>query len=600
MRGLNAQGILGVFAARDYGVMADGQVDDAAAIQRTIYAASILGGGQVWLPSDASAVAIGSTILLPDDVELVIPAGCTLQLLPGANCDLIANADSVGGNSRIRISGAGVIDGNRLNQGAGNWHGVHLVNVSDPRIEGVQVKSCQGLGILLTGCTRPNVDAEGFDNGIDGLGLVDTIRGTIRGPFYDNCKVAAPGTGDGIHLDGASTDNVIISPVCYDSAAPADRRQGYGVREDAASTCDRNLVVGGSLDGNLTGTVSLIGASSKLIDLAAVIEQAALPSPLVFGGAGSPGASGKAADQAHVHPMPAAPTPADGSIANIKLGPDVARANLLTNGGMEVDQRGGTVTASGAYAHDRWLLTLGGTSTISVTDETTLVDTGSGHAMKAIYTHGTAVSTISQKLEGLAELKGRVLSLGIRVKVATANAVRPWISTDGGTTKTYGSYHTGGDTYEALKVENVAVAAGATSVMVGLELAASTTVYVDNAMLVIGSVACDYQWVHPHDDMDRCQRYYEVHGGVADGSVAYYGNAPGNNVQGFGRSFAVRKAVIPTMTKGGTWTVSNCGQPTAGGASVDGYFLSAGGTAAGNMVFSPNSADDTIIAEANP
>lgn len=373
MRGQNAQGILGVFAARDYGVIADGQIDDAAAIRRAVQAALIAGGGQVWLPSDGSAVAIGSTILLPDDVELVIPAGCTLRLIAGSNCDMIANSDPLGGNSRVRISAAGVIDGNRANQGAGNWHGIHLVNVTDPHVDsGITVQSCRGCGVLLSGCTRAVTDLVAIDNGIDGIDLLDTVRSVIRARAYDNCRVAAPGDGDGIHLEGASTDNVIIAPVCYDTLGGASR-QGYGVREDAASACDRNLIVGGSLADNLTGETSLVGANSKWVDNAAVLATAGLPTALSFGSAGALGVSTKAALEDHEHPMQAAPAsaPTDypylgfGSNAGLSAEVDIQSMQLVNEIiGWPVYVPNGTNLATG----NLWLRKSGTMGAVTVVD----------------------------------------------------------------------------------------------------------------------------------------------------------------------------------------------------------------------------------------
>ncbi len=287
MRGLNAEGLIGRIYTLDHGVKADGLTDDARAIQAAIEAGRILfgsAGGSVVLPP--GVVAIGSTVRLHDNQELEIPSGCTLQLLPGANSDMIANADQVGGNTRVRVTGGGVVDGNRANQGAGNWHGIHLVAVEDARVDaGLTVQSCRGCGVLLSGCTRAEGDLVATDNGIDGVDLLDTVRSVIRARAYDNCKVAAAGSADGIHMEGASTDNIVVASVCYDTLG-AGGRQGYGVREDAASTCDRNLIVGGSLEGNLTGAVSLIGASSRLVDTTALTNPMTTEGDLIVGAVG--------------------------------------------------------------------------------------------------------------------------------------------------------------------------------------------------------------------------------------------------------------------------------------------------------------------------
>ena len=300
-RGLNAQGILGVFAAVDFGVQADGQIDDAPAIQRAIAAASTAGGGVVVLPSDADAVAIGSTIRLPSHVELQIPAGCTLKLLPGKNVPLVANADETNGNAGARITGGGMIDGNRAENPDGTWHGVSLTKVTDAKIE-VAVESCRTDGIHLVECSRIDVRASATDNGRHGIALVDTSRAVVAGRAWDNGRVGDAGVGDGVNLAGASVDNV-LSVVAYDSSAD-EKRQGYGVREASESDCDRNTLVGCSLAGNLTGTISFVGASSKLVDNAATIATVGAPSTQAFGDAASLGESNQAARLDHKHAMP--------------------------------------------------------------------------------------------------------------------------------------------------------------------------------------------------------------------------------------------------------------------------------------------------------
>lgn len=182
----------------------------------------------------------------------------------------------------------------------------------------------------------------------------------------------------------------------------------------------------------------------------------------------------------------------------------------LVNGGMEVNQRGGTVTADLAYAHDRFQFLKGGTSTISITDETTIVDTGSGHSLKAVYTHGSAVSYIDQKLEHYLALRGRTITFAIRVRKGVASSVRPYIQATGA--RTYGATSVTTGAFTTMTV-TLAIPAGATSVTVGVELSISDTVYLDNATLCVGTAAMDYVPVQPADDLLRCQRFYQEIGG---------------------------------------------------------------------------------------
>ncbi len=289
----------------------------------------------------------------------------------------------------------------------------------------------------------------------------------------------------------------------------------------------------------------------------------------------------------------------DGLIHAAALASDVARANLLTNGGFDIWQRGnGPFTATNAYTADRWQIVLGGTSTISVSKDTTNQDAGSSACLAATYTHNAA-SSIQQKLEELAQLKTRSISLGVRVKASVDSSVRAWISTDGGTTKTYSGYHSGGGTYETLKVENISVPTGATAVQVGVELAASGTYYLDNGMLVVGSVAADYVPMHPADEWERCQRYYERHGfgTVAVPRVTGYQAAGGPIGQ---TVVLVRKAAVPTVTVVGTFAVTNCGQPSVQSVTQCGYWIAISANAAGTVDFYANDSSTGVIAEANP
>ena len=83
----------------------------------------------------------------------------------------------------------------------------------------------------------------------------------------------------------------------------------------------------------------------------------------------------------------------------------------------------------------------------SITDETAIVDTGSAHALKAVYVHGAAVSRIDQKLETFAQLRGRTVTFAVRVRKGVASSVRPYVVDSGvliygATDATTGAYTT--------------------------------------------------------------------------------------------------------------------------------------------------------------
>lgn len=181
--------------------------------------------------------------------------------------------------------------------------------------------------------------------------------------------------------------------------------------------------------------------------------------------------------------------------------------NHLTNGGFEIWQRGsGAFTGSGTYSSDRWFSSLNGTSTLSVSKDTQVNnDLGSNSCAALTYVHNIA-SNYWQKIENYIEMRGRTISLSMRVKTATASSVRLTISD--GVATTVGNFHSGSGVYETLTVTRT-IAGGATQVLVGVELDASATIYLDNAMLVISQSAWDFVPLTPHEDLARCLRYYQ-------------------------------------------------------------------------------------------
>ena len=163
--------------------------------------------------------------------------------------------------------------------------------------------------------------------------------------------------------------------------------------------------------------------------------------------------------------------------------------NMAYNANFENWNLATIVSTSAGIAADGWVLGLGTGSTYIVSRASTGQDSGS-FAAGISYTH-TIKSDIHQVMGVLAALKGEVISCSFRVATATANACKPFISTDGGTTRTYGNACTGAGatTYETLKVEGVAVPSDASAVWFGLELNATSTILVDAAAFSFGSAA---------------------------------------------------------------------------------------------------------------
>lgn len=276
--------------------------------------------------------------------------------------------------------------------------------------------------------------------------------------------------------------------------------------------------------------------------------------------------------------------------------------NLLGNPGFEIWQRGTTFNtiADAAFSADRWQWTKGGTSAANITQETTTVDSNGHYSCKVVYTHNTA-SNLSQKMEDYYGLRGKVVTFTMRVHCNAASAVRLTISDGVGSTNS--SYHTGGSTWETLKVTHTIDAAAGNNVFVIVAFGVSCTAYLDNSTLVVGSVSMDYVPLHPADDLARCQRYYWIQNYVSSfGFGSFVGLYASAGSQGIGPTiyFPQEMMATPTVTKNGTWTVSNCGQPACSGAGKQGFVITGTSSAAGLTYFVPDSSDDTITAVINP
>ncbi len=111
-----------------------------------------------------------------------------------------------------------------------------------------------------------------------------------------------------------------------------------------------------------------------------------------------------------------------------------------------------------------------------------------------------------------------------------------------------------------------------------------------------GSVATAFQTATGtfQGELAACQRYYQVVGGVSGQPIvqSYTAASAFNQTP---QNFPVQMRVAPTATKSGTWTVGNCGQPSASNLTVYGYALQTQKDGnLGTFYFYPDSSDDTI------
>lgn len=280
--------------------------------------------------------------------------------------------------------------------------------------------------------------------------------------------------------------------------------------------------------------------------------------------------------------------------------------NYLVNPGFEIWQRGtGAYTAIAAFTADRWqIFDLGSTGTVSISRSATVPADSQYSATMASSSTGGAAVKLAQKIADedsslVQMLRGRRLTFTAEVSGTTGWHVGYKTSTGTGAWTSTGDSHSVSTGFEPLSV-TFDLSTAATQLWVGVAVETATTGYIDNARLVIWPRPVRYTPKTPAQEWDECQRYYEVHGGVTNGAPRPELYASGAVSVGASISFATRKAVTPTMTKSGTWGVTNCGQPSAFAPTQMGYHLEVAASAAGMTNTLPNSTDDIVTAESNP
>ncbi len=292
------------------------------------------------------------------------------------------------------------------------------------------------------------------------------------------------------------------------------------------------------------------------------------------------------------------PTP---QLDNRQLGPDTGRANILVNGGFEIWQRGvGPYSGNGTWTADGWQISQGAGSTVSVARENTTADIGSWFSAKITYTHSNG-SFLIQKFESAndtLQMRQRSWSLSFRVWCNAASAVR--ITATDGTNTWASAYHTGNSAWQTLTA--VLQIPNANISYVALQLVATCTAYIDNCSMVPGEVPTDFVPTRFTDELTRCQRYYETLGGQGAGNLIMRCPYTSGAGQAFNQllSFHVKKMATPTVTKFGTWNVSNCAQPAVSNACVDNFEMYSTSSAAGGGYLQATDTSCFITAESSP
>jgi hypothetical protein len=120
------------------------------------------------------------------------------------------------------------------------------------------------------------------------------------------------------------------------------------------------------------------------------------------------------------------------------------------------------------------------------------------------------------------------------------------------------------------------------------------TFYITGVQLEKGSTATSFDYRPYGTELALCQRYYQFIGGTADSYPLVQGYGVSAQDLYFPIPFPVQMRSAPTVVKNGTWSVTNCGQPTFIYANRQGGSFTINATANGNITCYPNTTDDTF------
>ena len=226
---------------------------------------------------------------------------------------------------------------------------------------------------------------------------------------------------------------------------------------------------------------------------------------------------------------------------------NVAPANLLTNSGFEVWQRGnGPFATAGVYTADRWWVSVAG-GTFTLTRDAVNADAGSQYCAQVVAAGAGADVLLEQNLEEWAQLRGRTLTVAVRVRSSVVGAVR-LASNDGLSGWVYGpAANTQTGVYETLAY-TFAVPTGATQVVVAVRIAPAATVQVDSATCCVGTSPAPYTPLPATTEVGRCMRYYQEVGGQEVNEQIILLQATGATTALGPLQFVVPVAAVPTTT----------------------------------------------------
>ena len=298
--------------------------------------------------------------------------------------------------------------------------------------------------------------------------------------------------------------------------------------------------------------------------------------------------------------------------------------NAIINGGMDIWQRGTSIavtsTSTSFYGADRWQIFSGSTGrTVSrqVTGDTTnlpniqycqRIQRDSGNTNTA-----ALLPAYSMESADAIRFAGQGVSLSFYARrganySATSNALNFVLRTGTGTDQNLNAGYTGSSdaisstatlttTWQRFQGYGV-VSASATEIGVQFNFTPTGTagaadyVEITGVQVELGASPTLFKRSSNgtiQGELAACQRYYERIGGQVAGTNFPFANsaATANQYLSIQYKYSVDKRVAPTITKVGTWTVSNCGQPYAEVIQTNYFALTTLASAAGGFSYNP-------------
>jgi hypothetical protein len=280
----------------------------------------------------------------------------------------------------------------------------------------------------------------------------------------------------------------------------------------------------------------------------------------------------------------------DAQITSINNGPISGTRNRIINGGMAVDQRNAgaaqtfTAAAALAYSVDRWY---GYCTGANVTGQRVQGATVGQYRYQ--FTGAASVTGIGfgQRIEQLnsADLAGTTATLSVDLANSVLTSVT-WTAYYATTADTFGTLASPTRTQIATGTFTVNSTVSRYSTPISIPSAATTgieivftvgaqtsgTWTIGDVQLERGTVATPFERRSYGQEFALCQRYYEIVGAAGSSDIVIGGIATAATQYAYvSFPFAVPKRAAPTVTKLGTWTPSNSGQPSATNPSTWGF-----------------------------